>query len=377
MGPVDKLLEELIALPSVNPAFLPAGDAHAGEQRVADFLAAGAHKVGLACEHAPVCPDRTNLLIRLTPSQKPRTRILLAPHLDTVGGTEMPGDLFSPRRKNGRIYGRGACDTKGSVAAMFSALCSVAGDHPPKETEIIFIGLADEESGQAGSRKLAADGFKADLAIVGEPTQLRLVSAHKGVVWLRLTTTGKAAHGARPELGRNAVHSMAKIVDLLETDYAAKLKRRKHPLLGHATVNVGAIHGGSQPNIVPSSCSAMIDRRTLPGEPESAVLREIKQLIQSRKLAAKFESLQGGPCMPLETDPQKPLVAQFLSVAGQRRPAGVDYFSDAAILAAGGIPSVLFGPGDIAQAHTPDEWIAIESLTQAERLLIRFLRTLP
>jgi len=275
------------------------------------------------------------------------------------------------------LYGRGACDTKGSVAAMFSALCAVAREQPPAETEIIFAGLVDEESGQAGSRKLAAERFKADLAVVGEPTRLKVVTAHKGVLWLRLATTGKAAHGARPELGRNAVHAMARIVDALETTYAGQLRRRQHPLLGRPTINVGAINGGSQPNIVPSRCTISIDRRTLPGERDATVCKQIKALLKSKGLSASFESLQGGPCLPLETSATLPLVSQFMSVARQRTPVGVDYFSDAAILAHGGIPSVLFGPGDIAQAHTPDEWISITSLENAERLLIRFLRSLP
>ena len=170
---------------------------------------------------------------------------------------------------------------------------------------------------------------------------------------------------------------MAKIVDLLETKYAAGLRRKKHPLLGRATINVGSISGGTQPNIVPSRCEISIDRRTLPGERDAAIYKDIRALLKSKGLTAEFDSLQGGPCMPLETSRRLPLVAQFMSVAGQRKPAGVDYFSDGAVLAAGAIPSVLFGPGDIAQAHTPDEWISIESLEQAERLLIRFLRSLP
>jgi acetylornithine deacetylase/succinyl-diaminopimelate desuccinylase family protein len=377
MGPIVKLLADLIALPSVNPAFAPADHPHAGEARVATCLEERARALGLECEYAPVLPDRSNLLVRLSPKQQPRHRVLLAPHLDTVGGPEIPGTLFTPVLKDDRLYGRGACDTKGSVAAMFSALCAVARDQPPAETEIIFAGLVDEESGQAGSRKLAAERFKADLAVVGEPTRLKVVTAHKGVLWLRLATTGKAAHGARPELGRNAVHAMARIVDALETIYAGQLRRRQHPLLGQPTVNVGAINGGSQPNIVPSRCTISIDRRTLPGEHDATVCKEIKALLKSKGLSASFESLQGGPCLPLETSATLPLVSQFMSVARQRTPVGVDYFSDAAILAAGGIPSVLFGPGDIAQAHTPDEWISITSLEKAERLLIRFLRSLP
>jgi acetylornithine deacetylase/succinyl-diaminopimelate desuccinylase-like protein len=377
MVPIVKFLADLIAIPSVNPAFAPPGGPHSGEERVAVFLHERARAAGMDCAYAPVLPGRSNLIVRLAPARKARRRILLAPHLDTVGGLEIPGNLFTPVLKDARLFGRGACDTKGSVAAMFSALCAVAREQPPSETEIVFVGLVDEESGQAGSRKLATDQFKADLAIVGEPTQLKVVTAHKGVLWLKLTTAGKAAHGARPELGRNAVHTMSRIVDALETDYAARLRRHKHPLLGRATINVGAISGGTQPNIVPSRCVISIDRRTLPGERDATVCRDMKSLLKSKRLSARFESLQGGPCMPLETRSDLPLVAQFLSIAGQKKPAGVDYFSDAAILADSGIPSVLFGPGDIAQAHTPDEWISIASLEKAERLLIRFLRSLP
>ena len=249
MTKIEKLLSDLIALPSVNPAFLPAGDARAGEQRVADFLATVAAQAGLDIEIQKVFPGRSNLLARLSPPGKIRQRLLLAPHLDTVPAADE--SQFVPRKKNGRLAGRGACDTKGSVAAMLSALCELANSKQrPQATEIIFAGLVDEENAQAGSRALAAQGFKADLAIVGEPTQLKVVTAHKGSLWLRLETQGKSAHGARPELGRNAVHAMAKIVDTLETDYAAQLRRRRHPLLGCATVNVGMICGGTQPNIV-------------------------------------------------------------------------------------------------------------------------------
>src|SRR5439155_14461066 len=146
----------------------------------------------------------------------------------------------------------------------------------PRETEIVFAGLVDEENGQGGSRALMAKGFQADLAIVGEPTGLKVVTAHKGDLWLQLESRGKAAHGSRPELGRNAVHEMARIVDLLETTYAALLRKHRHALLGNPTVSVGAIAGGSQPNIVPDQCRISLDRRTIPGETEASVRREIK-----------------------------------------------------------------------------------------------------
>jgi acetylornithine deacetylase len=247
----------------------------------------------------------------------------------------------------------------------------------PRETEIVFAGVVDEENAQAGSRALVAGGLKAGLAIVGEPTRLQVVTAHKGSLWLRLETRGKSAHGARPELGRNAVHEMARIVDALETDYAGQLRKRRHALLGHATVSVGMIQGGTQPNIVPDACSITIDRRTLPGEREAAVRREVVAFLRRRGFKVSLASTKLAPCLPMETNARLPLVRQFLRCAGQRKPAGVDFFCDAAVLAEGGIPSVVFGPGDIAQAHTVDEWISLAALERGKDLLKQFLSSLP
>jgi acetylornithine deacetylase len=371
----EQLLAELIALPSVNPAFLPPRHPLAGEKNVADFLAATAARAGLEVEFQKVLPGRANIIARLLPKDKIRQTILLAPHLDTVGAA---GTQFIPQRKNGRLHGRGACDTKGSVAAMLAALCELANAKSrPLETEIVFAGLIDEEHAQAGSRALAASGFKADLAIVGEPTKLQVVTAHKGSLWLELATRGHAAHGATPHLGKNAVHEMTRIVDALETDYAAQLKQRKHKLLGAGTVNVGTISGGTQPNIVPDGCVISIDRRTLPGETENSVRCEIITLLQAKKLSAKISSAKLAPALPLETNFKLPLVQTFLSAAKQNKPLGADYFCDAAVLSAGGIPSVVFGPGDIAQAHTADEWISLAELERGKNLLLRFLNSLP
>jgi acetylornithine deacetylase/succinyl-diaminopimelate desuccinylase-like protein len=378
MTRTEKLLAELIALPSVNPAFLPPRHPHAGEKRVADFLAVVAARAGLEIEFQVLADghrDRSNLIARLLPRNKIRQTILLAPHLDTVGAD---GTCFIPQRKNGRLHGRGACDTKGSVAAMLSALCELANSKSrPLETEIVFAGLVDEENAQAGSRALAASKFKADLAIVGEPTKLQVVTAHKGSLWLELETRGKAAHGATPQLGKNAIHEMARIVDLLETDYAARLRRRKHPLLGTATVNVGMICGGAQANIVPDRCTITVDRRTLPGETDADVKREIKEFLRSKNLSAQIAGKKLAPALPLETNHKLPLVQKFLKVAGQTKPLGVHFFCDAAVLSAGGIPSVVFGPGDVAQAHTADEWISLSELERGKNLLLRFLNSLP
>jgi acetylornithine deacetylase/succinyl-diaminopimelate desuccinylase-like protein len=410
MSRTEKLLAELIALPSVNPAFAPpdtvgprgraasddqqvvptnAPHPFAGEQRVADFLAVTAARAGLEVEFQNVLPGRSNLIARLLPRNKIRQTILLAPHLDTVGAD---GTKFIPQRKNGRLYGRGACDTKGSVAAMLTALCELAETKSrPLETEIIFAGLVDEEHAQAGSRAfvrssafrrlgISSNRLKAGLqtlAIVGEPTKLQVVTAHKGSLWLELETKGQAAHGAMPQLGKNAIHEMARIVDLLESEYAAHLRRRKHPLLGSATVNVGTISGGVQPNIVPDRCAISVDRRTLPGETDAGVKREIQKSLRSKKLSATIADKKHAPALPLETNHKLPLVQQFLNSVGQTKPAGVDFFCDAAVLSAGGIPSVLFGPGNIARAHTADEWISLAELERGKNLLLNFLVSLP
>jgi acetylornithine deacetylase len=376
MTDTEKLLRDLVALPSVNPAFAPANDPLAGEQKVAEFLAATCAHAGLDVEFQPVLPGRSNILAILRPTGRVKQRILLAPHMDIVPGTSAV--QYLPRIQGGRLYGRGACDTKGSVAAMLSALCALAAQGPrPAATEIVFAGLVDEESAQAGSRALAASGFKADLAIVGEPTRLQIVTAHKGSLWLGMQTRGKAAHGARPDLGRNAVHEMARAVDLLETVYSRRLRQRRHPVLGHATVNVGVISGGTQPNIVPDACRIKVDRRTLPGETLKSVRAELLTLFRAKKLNVQITDQKQAPCLPMETNPDLPLVQQLFAHAGQKKAVGVDYFCDASVLSAAGIPSVVFGPGDIAQAHTADEWISLRSLADATALLTKFLRSLP
>ncbi|MBT4623292.1 MAG: M20/M25/M40 family metallo-hydrolase, partial [Verrucomicrobia bacterium] len=277
-----------------------------------------------------------------------------------------------------RLHGRGACDTKGCIATYFHALCQLSGQKQrPQNTEIIFVGLIDEEHLQSGSRAYAKKGPTADLAIVGEPTRLQVVTAHKGDLWLRLIATGKAAHGARPELGRNAIHSLAQCIDAIETDYAALLRKRRHPLLGHATINTGTIRGGAQPNIVPDHCEADLDRRTLPGETFAKIRRELHGVLAKHSLKAKLIDVKGYTCPALETDPGLPWVRDFMRSARQKKPIGVDYYCDAANLAGAGIPTVVWGPGDIAQAHTADEWITLEQLERGTDMLTRFLLSLP
>jgi succinyl-diaminopimelate desuccinylase len=376
MTRVEKLLRELIALPSVNPAFLPAGHPNAGEHRVADFIAASGARAGLEVDFQSVSKNRRNVFCRLAPRRRAEQRLLLAPHLDTVNPA--CDSQLVPSLSNGRWSGRGACDTKGSAAVMLDAIAELArSGRRPQSTEIVFVGLVDEEHTQAGSRLLAGCGYKADLAIVGEPTRSRVVTAHKGNLWLSLETKGRAAHGATPQHGRNAILEMARVVETLETRYRKQLKRRRHPLLGSPTVSVGTIRGGTQANIVPDGCRIEVDRRTLPGETKRSVRAELNALLHSTACKAAIQMAKTVECPPLETGPNAPFVKELLGAARQKTGEGVHFFCDAAVLAGGGIPSVVFGPGDIAQAHTVDEWVSRTQLERASAVLVPFLRSLP
>ena len=375
MSHVVKLLRDLIALPSVNNAFLPPGDPHAGEELVADYLKNRARKAGLEIETQATNSGRDNLIVRLKPLGQATHRIILAPHMDTVGGDL--DKIFRPTKKGDRLHGRGACDTKGSVAVMFHAMEHLAQRHRPTNTEIVFIGFVDEECNQTGSRAFSKLKLKANLALVGEPTRCRVVAAHKGDLWLRLSTRGKAAHGARPELGRNAVHTMAKCIDSIETEYAQNLEKKRHPVLGPPTINTGIVRGGSQPNIVPDVCEADLDRRTLPGESFTKISREIGEVLKKRGLKARLTNVKGYTCPAMETDPTLPMVQQLMRTVRQTKPLGVDYYCDAANIATTGVPAIVWGPGDIAQAHTADEWISIRQLERGMDVLTRFLLSLP
>lgn len=371
-----ELLRELVALPSVNPSLLTPGASPAGEQWVADYLTAVAAQGGLEVERQEVAPQRFNLWLRLTPPGPVRTRIWLAPHLDTVPPAH--DQQLQPILRHGRLYGRGACDTKGSIAAMLSALLRLARSGPrPEGVEMVLLALVDEEYHQAGSRAVAASGRRADLAIVGEPTGCRVVTAHKGNTWLQLTTRGRAAHGSTPEKGRNAVEAMSRVIQVLIHQGQAALRQRCHPLLGHPTLSIGRIEGGSQPNVVPDRCTLTLDRRLLPGETAASASREIQGWLRDADLAGvKVTNLKKLPCPALEISLQLPLVRQLRQVAGGWSPMGAPFFCDAAILAAAGTPSVVFGPGHVAQAHTADEYVAVAQVEKAADILYRFLSRL-
>ena len=339
-----------------------------------DYLGGLARQAGLRVRRQKVARGRDNLIVTLPSKGKRRRRVVLAPHLDTIRADR---SQLKAALKAGKIHGRGACDTKGCVASMFFSLLTLAEDpNRPSGTELVFVGLADEENAQLGSRAYAEQSPGADLAIIGEPTALEVVSAHKGDFWLELETRGKAAHGSRPELGRNAVKAMAKVVVALETEYATALKENEHPLLGHATINVGVMNGGTQPNVVPDRCSVLVDRRTLPGEKLTTVMSDITRVARQVGVKIAVRDIRQRPTPALETDPKLPVVQEFLRAVGKRQTIGVDYFCDAAVIARSGTPCIVYGPGNIAQAHTADEWISVASLNRGTSRLLRYLRSL-
>jgi acetylornithine deacetylase/succinyl-diaminopimelate desuccinylase-like protein len=359
------LLQDLVRIPSVNPRSDPAAPAAiTGEARIADYVADFLRKLGLDVELQEVEPGRPNVIGKFI-SRGGKRAVAFAPHTDTVSVAGMTIDPFAAEIRDGRLYGRGATDTKGSLAAGLAALANVVREKSFREgdLDVWFCALASEENGNQGARVLAQRGFKADFAIAGEPTGCRVVHAHKGALWLKVTTRGRTAHGSTPELGESAIARMGAVLRFVLGEYAAGL--------GEATVNVGTIHGGSGVNIVPAHCEIQVDRRLISGETGEAVASALRRELAA--IPAEVEMLGPG-CAPLRTDPGNPFVVALAAATG--RPDALttaSWFCDAAVLAEHGIPAVAFGPGDSAQAHTPDEFVELEQVETAARILERFL----
>ena len=374
-SPVVKLLSKLVSIPSINPS-LDQKSIGYGEEPVTAFLEESSQNAGLVTERQKVATGRDNLLVRLTPDGEIKYRVLLAPHLDVVPA---PIEAFTPKIIGNQLHGRGACDTKGSVACFFQALLDLASSSErPRETEILFVGLVDEEFAQAGSRAFAESTITGDLAIVGEPTGLEVVSSHKGSLWIQLETTGKAAHGSTPEKGVNAIEKMHKAMNLLLVEYQNSLNSKSDPLLGSPTLSIGAIQGGNQPNIVPSRCQLELDRRTIPSETPESVMEELHLLFgELGQSAPTIKISRTVPCPPLQTNPELPFAKLLLKCANQKETKGVPYFTDASPLSMGGTPALVFGPGNIEQAHAEKEWIDLEELEKAHSIVFNFLKSLP
>jgi acetylornithine deacetylase/succinyl-diaminopimelate desuccinylase-like protein len=365
IDPVE-LLEELVRIDSVNPAM-----GGPGEREVARSLAGVLERIGCAVRlPAGASHERPNLIASL-PGRSGVPVLLLEAHLDTVAQPRQP---VAVRREGGRLYGRGACDTKGSAAAMVAAVALIAAtpDHPP----VVFAGAADEEVAMTGAQALVGQLPPVDGAIIGEPTSLLPVRVHNGFLRFRIVARGKAAHTSRAHLGVNAIAVAARAVLAIQDELLPSLQSRAHPLAGPALVTAAMIHGGVAPNLVPEWCEIELDRRLAPGEDPLAALAEVDEALG--RLRAQGDDLtREEPSLmvpPVETPADHALVraAEATSSSLLGRPVsagGVPYGTDASNLSrSGGIPCVVLGPGSIDQAHTEDEWVSLEEVSRASRL---------
>jgi acetylornithine deacetylase len=312
--------------------------------------------------------------------------------MDTVSASGMTIDPWLPQIRDGRMYGRGACDTKGGLAAMMHAVASLAEEGIEPPCEVLFAATVDEEFSYRGVAALCSDvhdeprpwtnnqRLHADAAIVAEPTSLNLVVASKGLVRWKIETRGRAAHSAKPHLGVNAIEKMAMVIAAIRDD-SVRLSEHQHPLLGPATCNIGRVRGGEQINFVPDHCQIEIDRRMLPGESCETVLAHYQSLLD--RIAATdpdFEAHMHPPMLtdvPLETDAAgdaaQTMAAVLRDLGRDAAPIGVPFCSDASKFGAIGIPSMILGPGSIDQAHAAVEFVDCQQVVAAAEVYRRFM----
>jgi acetylornithine deacetylase/succinyl-diaminopimelate desuccinylase-like protein len=365
-----ELLQALVRIPSVNPSGDP-GTAEVGETACARYIAQRLEDGGARVELREILPGRPNVLGCFPADRPGKPKLLLCPHTDTVSVAGMTIDPFAAERRQGRVYGRGATDTKGTISAMLCALWELRAELARLQHEIWFVGLMDEEAGNSGATAAAAEFQGADFALVGEPTQCDIVNTHKGVTWLLVTTKGHSAHAATPQLGENAIYKMADVLRCVRDELAPSLAQHRDPVLGVPTASAGVVRGGSKVNIVPEACTLELDLRTVPAQDQAKLVEEVRARLRGAVADVQVELIRKH--QPLYTSPAHPCVQALIAAGG--RCVGAPWFCDGSLLAsAGGIPSVAAGPGDIAQAHTADEWLAEEDLRRGVRFYADFLR---
>jgi len=358
-----ELCRALVCIPSENPS----GAAESkGEEAIARFVGEFLNANGASVSFEYVAEGRPNVYGWFPRPPAPKATILFAPHLDTVPTRGMTIDPFSGDIVNGRILGRGATDAKGPMAAMLWALTTV--DLSKLSVAVGFVGLADEEAGQLGS-KVCARRREADFVVVGEPTELNVVYTHKGTAWIQLDAKGKAVHAAAPEAGINAIELLSEAFSALKSEFPNLCPAPTNEALGQPTISLGTIAGGVKINIVPDHSHAEIDIRTIPGQ------EQMVSAIQSF-LAHRFTDVQATPLKvshPLYTDPSHPIIEKFAALGSQR--IGVPWFCDAAFFAEQNTPAIAIGPGTIKQAHTCDEFIEIHDLERGTDFFRSFLNS--
>jgi acetylornithine deacetylase len=363
MNELERLLGDLVSINSINPDLVPGS---AGEGEIARYIADWLKLAGLEVELVGSVSGRPNVVGVARGTGGGRT-LLLNGHMDTVGVAGM-SDGHQPRvdRAAGRLYGRGAYDMKGGVAACMLAIAEARKRN--LRGDVVFTGVIDEEYASLGTMDLAKR-LHADGAIVAEFTELQLILAHRGFVWLEIETIGRAAHGSRPDLGVDAIVKMGKVLTEMEKLDLKLRSNPTHPLLGSGSLHASLIQGGQELSSYPERCLLSVERRTLPGETPEAVEAEFVEILEELgRSDSSFHAVlrRGIDRAPLETREDAEIVQalQKASVNVLNRPsqiAGVQFWTDAAVLSAAGIPSVLFGPAG-SGAHAVEEWVDLESV---------------
>ena len=387
---LTRTLSDLVALPSVNPMGKPVSGPEYYEYQVTDYLESLFRSLDLPYQRQPVEPKRENIVVRLdgaVPPSEGGQLVLFEAHQDTVPVDGMTIEPWNPIVKDGRLYGRGACDIKGGMTAMLGALARLATDRPAGMPTLVMACTVNEEHGYSGATALtrlwSTPGSivprRPDVAVVAEPTELQVVVAHKGVVRWRIHAGGRAGHSSQPHLGINAIFRMAPVLQALERyqrDVAPTLGA--HPRCGQPTLSVGTITGGLSVNTVPDRCTIEIDRRLLPGEEPLAAYNHVVDYL-AREVGHVSVIEHDPPFLigyGLPDDRNAALAATMqraaLAAGYASESIGVPYGTDAAPISAAGVPSIVFGPGSIAQAHTADEWLDLAQLQAASDVLYQF-----
>jgi acetylornithine deacetylase ArgE len=368
-----RLLRDLVALPSVNPMGRHVQGPELYEHQVTAYLESFFSDLGVAHERQAVVPGRDNIIARFEAPGAKRT-VLWEVHQDTVPVDGMTIPPFGATIEGDRLYGRGACDIKGGMAAMLAAFARLVETRPRGAMNVVLACTVDEEHTFLGVQELVKRVVRADFAVIAEPTELNIVNAHKGVARLTLTTTGRACHSSRPEQGVSAIYRMGRVLAGIQR-FAELLRTGPgDPLLGPPTMSVGRIEGGASVNTVPDSCRVEIDRRVIPGENAGQTADELLTFLRADGIDFELDCPQPWMSMPALSPQGSEEIVRLLgraidTVNGGHRVMPVPYGTDASTIANAGIPAVVFGPGDIAQAHTKDEWVSLEQVGKASEIL--------
>jgi acetylornithine deacetylase len=366
-----QLLKDLIAVDSVNPALVPGA---AGEAAVARTIAEAMRGIGLTVETQDAAPGRPNVVGTLQ-GRMPGRSLMFCGHIDTVGVAGMKAPL-DPVERDGRIYGRGSQDMKSGVAAMIDAARIVAESGGLAAGKLVIACVVDEEHGSIGADALVTR-WRADAAVVTEPTDLQVAIAHKGFEWVEIETEGRAAHGSRPREGRDAIRLMARVLIGLDAIDRGLQTRSPHPLLGTASLHASLIEGGRELSSYPDRCHLQMERRTIPGEAPGAGEREVEDLLgrlraEDPDFKAASKAIFARSSYEIAANHELPRA--MIQAAGGGSPAiGMSFWTDAAILGDAGIPSILFGPTG-AGLHSVEEWVDAQSVLACRDALVALTR---